>query len=52
MMRTNMSAGHGGASGRYKRLEERAFQFAFLLGLQDGTLGSGPQNSLAIELPQ
>lgn len=31
LLRTNLGAGHGGASGRYKRLEERAFEFAFLL---------------------
>jgi oligopeptidase B len=28
---TNMGAGHGGASGRYDRLRERAFDFAFML---------------------
>lgn len=28
---TNMSAGHGGASGRFKVLEEVAFRYAFLL---------------------
>jgi len=26
-----MGAGHGGASGRYKRLEETALEYAFLL---------------------
>ena len=29
-MRT-MSSGHGGASGRYGRLKEIAFEFAFVL---------------------
>ena len=33
LLRTNMEAGHGGASGRFRRLEETAFQFAFLLKL-------------------
>jgi len=31
MLRTNMGAGHGGASGRYDALEERAFEYAFIL---------------------
>ncbi|MBV1776209.1 S9 family peptidase [Burkholderiaceae bacterium DAT-1] len=29
---TNMDAGHGGASGRYDRLKEAAFDIAFVLG--------------------
>jgi len=31
ILRTNMSAGHGGASGRFQRLEEIAFEYAFAL---------------------
>jgi oligopeptidase B len=31
LFRTNMGAGHGGASGRYDALRETAFDFAFLL---------------------
>jgi oligopeptidase B len=31
LLRTNMSAGHGGASGRYDAFRERAFEQAFLL---------------------
>jgi oligopeptidase B len=31
IMKTNMGAGHGGASGRYGRLHEMAFEYAFLL---------------------
>jgi oligopeptidase B len=31
LLRTNMGAGHGGASGRYDMLRESAFKFAFLL---------------------
>ena len=38
IMKTNMGAGHGGSSGRYGRLEELAFEYAFMLdqlGLAD-----------------
>lgn len=31
ILRTNMGAGHGGSSGRYERLKEIAFEYAFLL---------------------
>ncbi|MGH7700244.1 MAG: S9 family peptidase [Gemmatimonadales bacterium] len=33
LLKTNMEAGHGGASGRYRRWREIAFQYAFLLDL-------------------
>lgn len=39
LLKTNMGAGHGGASGRYERYRETAFEYAFLLdlaGLADG----------------
>ena len=32
LLKTNMMAGHGGASGRYDRLREVAWEFAFILG--------------------
>ncbi len=32
LLKTNMGAGHGGASGRYDFLREIAFDYAFLLG--------------------
>jgi oligopeptidase B len=32
LLKTNMSAGHGGASGRYDYLREMALDYAFLLG--------------------
>lgn len=35
LLRTNMSAGHGGASGRFDFLEEIAFRYAFLLFVYD-----------------
>ena len=31
ILRTNMEAGHGGASGRFDRLQEMAFAYAFAL---------------------
>jgi oligopeptidase B len=31
LLKTNMGAGHGGASGRYESLKETAFDYAFLL---------------------
>jgi oligopeptidase B len=33
LLRTNMEAGHGGGSGRDRRYEETAFNYAFLLNL-------------------
>jgi oligopeptidase B len=36
LLRTNMGAGHGGASGRYDHLREVAFKYAFLLDVVGG----------------
>jgi oligopeptidase B len=33
LLKTSMDAGHGGASGRFRRLEETALQYAFMLDL-------------------
>ena len=33
LLKTNMDAGHGGASGRYKRYRETALHYTFLLDL-------------------
>ncbi|HYF40478.1 MAG TPA: S9 family peptidase [Gemmatimonadales bacterium] len=41
LLRTNMGAGHGGASGRYEFLRETAFKYAFILdvlGLEEQVL--------------
>jgi oligopeptidase B len=36
LLKTNMGSGHFGASGRYEYLKERAFEYAFLLGVLGG----------------
>jgi oligopeptidase B len=41
LLKTNMGAGHGGASGRYESLKEMAFEYAFLLD-QWGLSGGKP----------
>jgi len=33
ILKTNMDAGHGGASGRFRRHQETAFSYVFLLDL-------------------
>lgn len=37
MMKTNMIAGHGGASGRYSRYQEIAEEFSFIVKMLDDT---------------
>lgn len=37
---TNMDSGHSGNSGRFKSYEGIALEFAFLIGLAQGTLHS------------
>ncbi|MEE8192902.1 MAG: S9 family peptidase [Gemmatimonadales bacterium] len=34
IIKINMEAGHGGASGRFRRMQETAFNYAFLLDLE------------------
>lgn len=36
LLKTNMGAGHGGASGRYERIKEVAFEYAFILDKLSG----------------
>jgi oligopeptidase B len=33
LFKTSMSGSHGGSSGRFKRLEERALEYAWMMGL-------------------
>ena len=44
-LKTNMAGGHGGSSGRYSRLRETAFRYAFMLDAV-GLGGGLPQPSL------
>ena len=44
LLKTNMEAGHGGASGRYRRYRETAFDYAFLLDLE-GLVEAGTEAS-------
>jgi len=39
LLKTNMDAGHGGASGRFRRYKELAFVYTFLLDLVDNYSG-------------
>lgn len=41
LLKTQMNAGHGGVSGRYKAWEEAAFQYAWVLDTVGGTDGGG-----------
>jgi oligopeptidase B len=38
MMHTNMEAGHGGASGRFKRYKETALEYSFFMDLEGMTM--------------
>ena len=33
IFKTNMAGSHGGSSGRFKRLEEKAMEYAWMMGL-------------------
>lgn len=43
IFKTNMSGSHGGSSGRFERLNERASEYAWMLGLL-GATGEGMKN--------
>jgi oligopeptidase B len=47
LLKTNMAAGHGGASGRYDRLREVAWDYAFILsslGIEPGSAAPRPSS--------
>ena len=47
LLKCNMGAGHGGASGRYDRLRETAFEYAWMLsqvGISNYLVGVTPTN--------
>jgi oligopeptidase B len=46
LLKTNMAAGHGGASGRYDFLREVAFDYAFMLGQFFGEQGGATARPL------
>jgi oligopeptidase B len=47
LLKTQMKAGHGGVSGRYKGWKETAFQYAWLLAAADGDgYGSSQEDDL------
>ncbi|MGV0744481.1 S9 family peptidase [Mycolicibacterium sp. XJ870] len=47
LLKTEMTAGHGGISGRYERWKEAAFQYAWLLAAADrDNYGNGQVHSL------
>ena len=35
ILKTDMAAGHSGTTGRFRRLEDTAFNYSFFLGLED-----------------
>ena len=41
LLKTDMASGHGGASGRYGRLQDKAFNYAFILDQIDAVTGGG-----------
>jgi oligopeptidase B len=43
LLKCNMGAGHGGASGRYDKLRETAFEYAWLMSQVGLGPGSGPK---------
>jgi oligopeptidase B len=51
IFRTNMDAGHGGASGRFERLHETAFATAFALKVA-GAAQTPPAGTLSLSPPQ
>jgi oligopeptidase B len=47
LLKTQMTSGHGGISGRYERWKETAYQYAWLLAAADpDRYGSGQAQDL------
>jgi oligopeptidase B len=52
LLKTQMTAGHGGISGRYERWKETAYQYAWLLAAADRDhYGSGQVDDLLSGAP-
>ena len=49
LLRMNMGAGHGGSSGRYERLKEVAFDYAFMLARVGPWLRGGRESTESTE---
>ena len=49
LLRMHMGAGHGGSSGRYERLKEVAFDYAFMLSRVGQWLRDGRENTESTE---
>ena len=50
LLKTNMDAGHGGAAGRFDRLQETAFATAFALKVAGRVLDVGAMRSIGAGL--
>ena len=51
LLRTNMDAGHGGASGRFDKLDDVARAYAFAIACVEGRLGVEGKSTTSSPLP-